>query len=53
MDYLIGISVLLLLACGCIIVDSCECDCNCSDETNNDIQISDVTTPVHNDEIGV
>jgi hypothetical protein len=50
MDYLIGISVLFVLACGCIIVECCECDCNCSDDINNDIQISNVTTPVHDDD---
>lgn len=53
MDYLIGIIILALFVCGCAIVECCECDCNCLNDINKDIQISNVTTPVHNDHIEI
>jgi len=55
MDYLIGILILALFVCGYAMTecDCCECDCNCSNDINKDIQISNVTTPVHNDHIEI
>lgn len=56
MDYLVGILILVLFVCGCAMAECECCACNCSNdihEINNDIQISDVKTPVHKDHIEI